>query len=128
MTYDQQVKFEELLSFISTHTIDRRRPHIDKKAFEENIKWNASLFFAKVIQLAKPSKRELTLEEFYEFKRKYEIQKGTKINADKLFQKHWLRNILDTIKIAGTVSSACHSFKEFAHYYQELTLSPLQQG
>ena len=56
MTYDQQEKFNELLSYISTHSRDRYIHHEDHKAVEENLKWNASLFFAKAIHEAKPKK------------------------------------------------------------------------
>lgn len=119
MTYDQQEKFNELLSYISTHSKDRYINREDHKAVEENLKWNASLFFAKAIHEAKPRKRELTLEEFNQFKKDYKGQNG-QIDTDTLFQKYWLRNVLGRIKIAGTVSSACHTFSEISRFKNEL--------
>lgn len=119
MTYDQQEKFNELLSYISTHSRDRYIHHEDHKAVEENLKWNASLFFAKAIHEAKPKKLELTLEEFNQFKTDYE-NRNSQINTDALFQKYWLRNVLGRIKIAGTVSSACHKFSKLSSLRNEL--------
>jgi len=120
MIYDQQEKLKELISFLSTHTIDRSINRADKKAIEENIKWNASLFFAKAIHLAKPSEQELTLEQFNKFKKDYEDQSGNQIDINPLFEKYWLRNVLEKIKIAGTVSSACHSFDRISDFKNEL--------
>lgn len=120
MIYDQQEKFKELISFISTHTIDRSISRADQKAVEENLKWNTSLFFAKVIHLAKPRKQELTLEEFNQFKKDYEGRSSVKIDSDNLFRKYWLRNVLGKIKIAGTVSSACYQFSRISGFKNEL--------
>ncbi|MGE0931994.1 hypothetical protein [Peijinzhouia sedimentorum] len=119
MIYDQQEKFKELISFISTHTIDRSINRADQKAIEENLKWNASLFFAKAIHLAKSREQELTLAEFNQFRKDYEDGNG-QIDTDTLFQKYWLRNVLGKIKIAGTVSSACHTFSGISGFRNEL--------
>ncbi|MEC3963846.1 hypothetical protein [Flagellimonas halotolerans] len=119
MIYDQQEKFKELISFISTHTIDRSINRVDQKAIEENLKWNASLFFAKAIHLAKSREQGFTLAEFDQFRKDYEDRNG-QIDTDSLFQKYWLRNVLGKIKIAGTVSSACHTFSGISSFRNEL--------
>lgn len=121
MVHYPQEKFAELVEFVSTHSANRDRRNADQKAIEENLKWNASLFFAKAIYLTKPIEKELTLEEFEQFKNNYENQNDKQINTAALFQKYWLRNILGKIKIAGTVSLGCHEFSSISGFRNELT-------
>ncbi|MDW3209525.1 MAG: hypothetical protein R8N23_06655 [Reichenbachiella sp.] len=120
MNYDQEEKFKELKNYISTHTINRSINYVDQAALEENFKWNAALFFAKAIHLAKPMEQELTLKEFNLFKKNYEERSFKQIDTEALFQKYWLRNVLGKIKIAGTVSSACHTFSGISNFKSEL--------
>jgi hypothetical protein len=117
--FDQNEKFEDLKNFISNHTVDKKINYPNSKVKEENLKWNASLFFAKAIHLAKPRERELTLREFNQFRKDYEDRNG-QIDTDSLFQKYWFRNVLGKIKISGALSSACYRFSKISDFKDEL--------
>ena len=117
---DENEKLEDLKKYISSRTFDKNQQFIKRDAIEENLKWNASLFFAKLINLANPRKQELSLEEFNHFKKDYEERNDKRIDTDALFQKYWLRNILGKIRIAGTASSACSRFSKITDFKNEL--------
>lgn len=119
MTYDQQDKFKELLSLVSSYTNDRVTNHNDQDAIEANLKWNASLFIAKAIYLAEPIENDLSIGEFIKFYKDYEDTNG-KVDSDSLFERHWLRNVLGKVQIAGIVSSACSTFSKIASLKNEL--------
>ncbi|MTI21130.1 hypothetical protein E1176_08870, partial [Fulvivirga sp. RKSG066] len=114
-------KRKELDKFIKTYTIDRGNRLEEKEALEEDLKWGVSLFLAKAIHLAKPRDQTYSLDQFNQFKSQYEQDNGKQINTESLFQKFWLRNVLSTIKVAGTVSSACNTFQKIHKYQNELT-------
>ena len=120
MDYNQKEKIKDIQQFISTHTVDKSNIYKEQEALEANFKWNASLFFAKVIHLAETTFQELTVDQFEEFKKKYEQEIGKTIDTEKLFQKYWLRTVLGKVKIAGTVSSACFSFNKIFSFKKEL--------
>ena len=113
-------KIKGLIEFISTYTTNVKHGYIDNTVVEENFNWNASLFLAKAIYLARHKKQAYTLEQFEEFKNLYEQNAGKLINTDNLFQRFWLRNVLGTIRIAGKVVSACYKFRSISNYKNEL--------
>ena len=118
VNHKQQEKIKEIQLFIKTHTFSSNI-YKEQDALDADFEWNASLFFAKAIYIAEITSREFTIHQFNKFKKKYE-QNNKSINTKKLFQKFWLRKIIDKVKIAGTVSSACSSFDKISTCKKEL--------
>ena len=121
MNYDQKEKAKELEKFLSTYSVSPRTIPSDNEAIEEELEWRPSLFLAKVIYLAEPVVPKFSTHQLNEFKNKFEAKSEKQINLHVLFEKFWLRNVLNQVRIAGAVSDACRSFRKIRDFKEELT-------
>lgn len=91
----------------------------NQSTLEAAVLWNAPEFFAKILSLAEPMGYECTKEEFNAFHKQYELENAIEIDSEGLFEKHWLRNVLGFVHIAGVVSSVCWSFDKIKEHKNE---------
>src|SRR5690606_37164609 len=96
-----------LVNLIKSSHQKRKKHYKEHLALDEDNIWNASMFFSKVLH--KASKYySFNNKEFEKFQTSFETQYCVTVNEKVLFEKHWFRNVLRTIKIAAAIESFCH--------------------
>lgn len=119
MDYALRESITKLATFLRQTRFEKSQPHIDSKAVEEDLLWDASRFLAIVIHKSS-FKYYTNYREFLEFKAEYEKTHSIIIDEKALLEKFWLRNIFGFVFVADGISSLCSRFKELKNYKNEI--------
>lgn len=119
MYYKNKEKIERIQNIIKPFEIDRNYNRNDK-ALHEDINWNASIFFAKILIKTVIPKNYCSKEDVKKFSKKYKTENNVSIDIDSLFNKFWLREILGIIHIPDAVRKVIYDFEKNQSYKEEL--------
>jgi len=86
--------------------------HIDEKALEADINWNASIFFSKIIIKSKVPNNYWTKNKLVNYSIDYNSKNNTVIDINSLIDKHWIREVLGQIKIPNAVRKITFDFEQ----------------
>jgi hypothetical protein len=120
MNYEQRALVQEIKAATQYYTKKKNLNNRSDEALNADKMWNASFFFAKLLFKATPTKERFTYIKIVEYTQQYNKKQGTHIDLESLFDKYWLRNVLDRIFIAGTIDSACRDFDKIKELKSEL--------
>lgn len=111
---------KEIKYFIQNYTFKQSvSTQNDPKAVEADLLWDASRFWATLIHKAYLTGEKMTYSGFLDFKSQYEAENNITINANDLFDRFWLRNVLGFIEIPGGINTLCHTFEKIAKLKEE---------
>ncbi len=94
-----------------------KRPN---KADDANKLWNASLLFSKIALASKRNRRLFTTNDFEKFVTKYNTQNSTAIDADTLFNRFWLREVLGYVHIPDAVRVVTNDYEKYENLKGEI--------
>lgn len=94
--------------------------HKDEKAIESDIKWKASIFFAKLLVKAKPPDLYWSKKKLENYIKHYNSKNNSIINVNDLLKKYWIREVLELIQIPKAVRDVTFDFDKMQNYQKEL--------
>ncbi len=120
-SYEQKIRAERLQHYLKLRTyVPKDETDATDTKGQEALQWGAEHFFAKLLTKASIPAINVSEDRFWEFKERWEKQKGIEINAHELFEKFWLRRILGCVVLPSAVSGLCNTWESRRNYRSEI--------
>ncbi len=120
MTYERKEKVEDLQGLITRYNKKRQDRYEDFQVLDEDLLWDAGRFWAIVLHKSNAAPSLKTREKFDQFVQQYNQTVTEPVNPDELFNRHWLRGVMEQIHLARSISSATGDFKRISQWKNEL--------
>lgn len=120
MNHDQCQVYNELKHFLASSRHSRYQQNTPSSAFEPDLLWDASRFWAEALLVAKHVCLDRSIEHLTAFSATYARETGINVSITDLLQEHWLRNVTGSVAIAHGVSSILYTFDKIRGFRQEL--------